>query len=163
MPLPTNQAIQRRTTIMAYVEANPGQSFRALSRGTRIPTGTLTHHLGVLKRHGRLAERPLGIRRLFYPADAVVSDPVAATMNLEPTLGALHAFVAANGSVMQNVVLAAFEAQGWPRSTTQHRLGRLVAVGGLLAVRGVRSLRYTVQAPVVVQLPLASHLPAVPA
>ncbi|MES2155270.1 MAG: helix-turn-helix domain-containing protein [bacterium] len=156
-----NQATVRRASILAWVEANPGQGFRALSRGTCIPTGTLAHHLGILKRRGLVADRALGPRRLFYPTDAIVDDPAKAAMNLHPGLAALYAFVQANGPCMQNVVLAAFEAQGWPRSTTQQRLRRLVAVGGLQAVRGVRSLRYAVQAPAVAQLPLASRLQVV--
>jgi predicted transcriptional regulator len=49
----------------------------------------------------------------------------------EPALNALHEWIERHAGAAQREILDAMLAQGWSRSTTQHRLQRLVAGGAV--------------------------------
>lgn len=129
-----------RERAMHAILACPGVSFRALGRATGIPAGTLVHHLRILKRARRIVERPLGVRRTFYPAGSAIPDPIEEVCRREPYLEQLRLWIDANPGSTQMDVLAAF---AWAHSTTQHRLHRLVALGAVRRVPvGLRSVAY---------------------
>lgn len=119
----------RRRLLRQAIQTNPGINFRALGRYTGLPAGSLAHHLRMLKREGVFVEGQLGFRRIFYPAGMPVPKPGEATMAREPALSSLRDWLARQGQCTQRQLLDAMQAQGWPRSTSQHRVGRLVALG----------------------------------
>lgn len=124
-----------RQRIFSYVQEHPGANFREVARETGIASGTVRHHLTVLERAGHLVEHAhQGTVRLFEnhgKFDQTWSDVV---LLREPPLAQIHAWLKENPNSPQKDILEAFEVQGWSRSTTQHRLARLVE-GGVATVR----------------------------
>lgn len=109
------------------VKADPGINFRALSRATGLAGGTTRHHLTKLVRSGHLAELGFRCSRRFFPNEAKYAQDWETRVVLrESPLKELHDWVQANPGRPQRGVLDAMAARGWSRSTTQHRLGRLV-------------------------------------
>lgn len=137
--LSKEQALEhpRRKQIFDYIQHNPGANFREIARNTGIAAGTVRHHLNVMTRSDIVVEHQHGSTvRLFenlgrFQSDANWADHV---LLREPPLGQLYAWLKANPGAPQKAVLEGMEPQGWSRSTTQHRLARLVD-GGLATIR----------------------------
>ena len=125
----------RRTRIFAYIQSHPGATFREVARATAVAMGTARHHLSVLKRRGAIMERGhRGTTRFFENHGKFeVSWPFVVLLREAP-LRRLHDWLAAHPGAPQKEVLEAMEGIGWSRSTTQHRLQRLVD-GGVLELR----------------------------
>lgn len=125
----------RRQALLDYVKNHPGATFREVVRANGLAAGTARHHLNVLSRGKLIVEhRHHGTLRLFEnhgKFDTTWSDVV---LLREPELKLVHDFVKASPELPQRRILDHFQEMGWSRSTTQHRLGRLVE-GGVLKVR----------------------------
>lgn len=119
----------KRQAIFHYVQQNPGANFREVVRRTSIPAGTVRHHLTVLQRSGHLVERPHRSTIRLFENRAFDQAWHAVVLLREPALAGLHAWLKANPGSAQKDVLEGMEAAGWSRSTTQHRLSRLVEAG----------------------------------
>ena len=120
----------RRLDLFVAVGSNPGIGFLELCRLAKVPPGTARHHLNVLLREGFIVERRHGAKLRLFRAS---SDDEPLWMELvlrrEPALAALHDWLKANPRASQDQAIASMAARGWPRSTTQHRLTRLVKAG----------------------------------
>lgn len=135
--LSKEQALEhpRRKQIFDYVQQNPGANFREIARNTGIAAGTVRHHLNVLARSDIVAEHQHGSTVRFFENSARYQSNWADHVLLrEPALGALYEWLRANPGAPQKAVLEGMEPQGWSRSTTQHRLSRLVE-GGLATIK----------------------------
>lgn len=137
--MPTERSELRKQTVLAAVHAQPGICFRALGRATGLPAGVLSHYARQLKKKGEIQDAKLRHRRTFYPGECKLPSEAEATMVREPALGTLRDWLEARGSTTQRAALDAMAALGWPRSTSQHRISRLVAMG---VVQERRSGRY---------------------
>jgi predicted transcriptional regulator len=125
----------RRRRIFAYIQAHPGATFREVARGAAVATGTTRHHLTVLKRQRMIVERPHRSTVRFFENHGRYDATWASVVLLrEPPLRHLHGWLARNPGAAQKEVLEAMALGGWSRSTTQHRLERLVA-GGVVESR----------------------------
>jgi len=125
----------RRRRIFEYIQAHPGATFREVARGAEIATGTTRHHLTILKRHGTIMEKPHGSTTRFFENHGKFEANWADVVLLrEPPLKLLHDWLALHPEVPQKDVLEAMAVHGWSRSTTQHRLQRLVE-GGVADLR----------------------------
>jgi predicted transcriptional regulator len=125
----------RRRAIFDLIVAKPGITFRAIVRETGIPVGTAAHHVAVLKRSGMLMERAhRATRRFFQNHGRHEADWSWIVLLREPAFKQLHEEVVRLVPCPQKDILARMAAAGWSRSTTQHRLDRMVA-NGILAVR----------------------------
>lgn len=151
----------KRQSIFAYVQEHPGANFREVARSTGIAAGTVRHHLTVLERAGHLVERQhLGTVRLFENHGKFDHNWADVVFLREPPLAQVHDWLKEHVGSPQKSVLEAFEKQGWSRSTTQHRLARLVE-GGLVSIRLQGRLKiYSVVERVAFKATLAS--PAMP-
>lgn len=126
---------ERRRTLQDYIVSNPGATFRELLRGTGIPAGTARHHLTILRRSGLTVEKQYRSTLRFFENHGKFDETWAAVVLLrEPELEKLHSWIMDNPSCKQMDVLDAMIEDGWTRSTTQHRLQRLID-GGLVTVR----------------------------
>ncbi|MHB8634514.1 MAG: helix-turn-helix domain-containing protein [Thermoplasmatota archaeon] len=134
---------RNRATIMAYVEAHPGASFRQLVRGTGIASGTVYHHLARLSRLRRLYALPISGRLAHFPGPRPAHDQerlsaLAATLDsLDRTL----LWSCSSTPCHQALLIAGLPHV--PRSNVQHRLGRLVHYGLLTSQRSGRRIHYT--------------------
>lgn len=134
---------RNRARIRAVVAAKPGLSFRAISRATGIASGTARHHLSVLQRRREIVEERVGRRLLaYYPAGLDESKRLKARIQRDAALAQVYETVRRLGQPCQSMILDAVEQ---PRSTTQHRLGRLVAMGAVSVRHGVRRSFYEVK------------------
>lgn len=125
----------KRQRIFTYVQEHPGANFREVARSTGIAAGTVRHHLTVLERAGHLVEHQhLGTVRLFENHGKFDRDWADVVLLREPPLAKLHQWITEHPNSAQKDALEAMEREGWSRSTTQHRLSRLVD-GGLVAIR----------------------------
>jgi len=134
----------RRKAIHAYVLEHPGATFREVARGSQLAAGTARHHLTVLVRGGLLVEHPYRSSvRFFENHGKFASNWRETVLRREPPLALLESWIQANpGRPQRDVLDAMAEGQGWSRSTTQHRLGRLVAQGLVHIVPVGRLLLY---------------------
>ncbi len=135
----------KRASVAEYIREHPGATFRELLRGTGIASGTVRHHVAVLRQHGVIEEyRHLETLRYFERGSSESARWKDIVHLREPELARLHEWLTGVGPSFQKDILAASAAWGWSRSTTQHRLKRLVA-GGLISVTDQGRLRrYTV-------------------
>lgn len=125
----------KRKTIFTYVQQHPGANFREVARNTGIASGTVRHHLTVLERAGHLVEHQhQGTVRLFENHGKFDQNWADVVLLREPALNELNDWVKAHGPCPQKDILEGMEQLGWSRSTTQHRLERLVE-GGLVSIR----------------------------
>ncbi|MFA5944114.1 MAG: winged helix-turn-helix transcriptional regulator [Candidatus Thermoplasmatota archaeon] len=135
--LTKEQALEhpRRKQIFGYIQLHPGANFREVARNTGIAAGTVRHHLNVLERSGQVVEHPHGSTvRLFENHGKFDQNWSDLVLLREPVLGKLHDWLKAHPNSPQKAVLEAMEAENWSRSTTQHRLSRLVD-GGVASIR----------------------------
>ncbi|HEX2067028.1 MAG TPA: helix-turn-helix domain-containing protein [Candidatus Thermoplasmatota archaeon] len=121
----------RRLTVYAYIRDHPGATFREVARQSGIATGTARHHLNVLKRHRVIVQHPhRGTLRFFASQGGHETTWRATVLLREPGLALLHGWLAERQATPQKEILVEMAgAQGWSRSTTQHRLQRLEAAG----------------------------------
>lgn len=125
----------RRKRILDYVLQNPGANVREVARNTGTATGTVRHHLSILQRHGHLVARAHGATlRLFENHGKYDATWTEVVLLREAALCELHAWLQDHPASSQKAVVAGMQDRGWLRSTTQHRLKRLVH-GGLVIVR----------------------------
>lgn len=124
-----------RQRIYAYIQEHPGANFREVARMTGIASGTVRHHLTILERSGHIVEHPhQGTVRLFENHGKFDHNWSDVVLLREAPLAQVHAWLQVHPHSPQKDVLAAFEGLGWSRSTTQHRLARMVE-GGVVAMR----------------------------
>jgi len=148
----TPEAEARRLRILDEVAKQPGVSFRGLVRATGMPSGCLRHHVYMLKKQGRLYEvgtqehRSGQDRRSFFLPTAKGRVERELLLYQAPQLRTVRDWVAQHPRSPQRAVLDAMQAHGWPRSTSQHRLTRLVDAGLVKARREGRYWRYDVEA-----------------
>lgn len=114
-----------RARLHAIVQADPGISFRAAVAHSGVALGTARHHLSILKRAGLVCEHRVGVRVAFLPAGDG-RDAARLAMLRGEGMRELRDRIAGMARATQKDVL---NAVPWSRSTTQHRLGRLVAAG----------------------------------
>jgi len=136
--LPPEKALENenRKKLYAYIKERPGATFREVLRGTEIPAGTARHHLTVLARSQVIVERShRSTLRFFENHGKFDQDWESIVFLREPELRQVHDWLAHQDEPIQKDLLEHAEAEwGWSRSTTQHRLLRLVE-GGLVEVQ----------------------------
>ena len=123
---------ESRRRLHAIIRDDPGISFRALARKAGIPTGTTRHHLTILARSGLIEESSHGATQRFFLAGTAPTEAqrVALAVLREETLARLHAAIMASPWLPQTTIIDNAERDfQWSRSTTQHRLDRLVKAG----------------------------------
>jgi len=135
-----------RRALHALIVADPGINFRELSRRSGIAAGTVRHHLTMLARAGLVVEKGFGATRRFFPVGRADGAWEHVVLMREPGLRELHGWIEAHGGAAQSAILDAMAAQGWSRSTTQHRLQRLAESGSLHVRWQGRFKRYWVSA-----------------
>jgi DNA-binding transcriptional ArsR family regulator len=134
---------ERRKAIYAYVCAHPGATFREVAREVGLAGGTARHHLTVLKRAGLVVEHPYRSSVRFFENHGKYAKTWRETTVLrDPALAVLETWIRENPDRPQKDVLDAMAQHAWSRSTTQHRLGRLVAEGLAHVVPRGRLLHY---------------------
>jgi DNA-binding transcriptional ArsR family regulator len=123
----------RRKALLDEIVQHPGATFRELVRRSSIPAGTARHHLTILKRSGLIVEHGHKATRRFFENHGKFDLSWQQVVALrEPELKELHAWLVARpGWHSQKEVIAGMSVLGWSRSTTQHRLARLVAHGAV--------------------------------
>ncbi len=122
----------RRRAIHGFVIDNPGTNFRDIVRETGVSSGTVRHHLTILERSGHLMERQFGGTVRFFENHGRYNATWSTVALLrEPDLADLYNWLEAHPGSFQKDVLTGMEEQGWSRSTTQHRVSRLVDGGAV--------------------------------
>lgn len=121
---------------------NPGINFRELSRQSGIASGTARYHLTILARAKLIVEKPHhNLLRFFENHGKYEANWNQVGLLRDPGLKDLHQWLSSQGQVPQKDILNAMERRhSWSRSTTQHRLARLVS-DGLVSVRSQGRLR----------------------
>ncbi len=132
-----------RRRLFDFIQSTPGATFREVVRETGIPSGTARHHIQVMCQAGVIIERQHRSTLRYFDAKGDYADSWNTTVILrEPDLARLHGWMLANPGVYQKDVVDAAGGWGWSRSTTQHRLSRLVDEGlGIMTLQG-RLKRY---------------------
>lgn len=125
-----------RRAIHDYIQQFPGTTLREIRRGTGLASGTVQKHMRALKETGHVIEQRHGAtRRFFPPGQDSTAKRTQIILLREKPLGQLFELVRRNPWLSQGDFMnLARRELDWSRSTTQHRLGRLVR-GGLVAVR----------------------------
>src|SRR5687767_6611970 len=127
----------RRRLLRNMVRRDPGVNFRELARRSRLALGTTRHHLSVLCAAGILVERPHGATVRFFDAAHQTESWVEVVLRRDPSLRLLLDWLHGNPNATQLDILDAMGRHGWPRSSAQHRLKRLVDAG-MVHVRKAR-------------------------
>jgi DNA-binding transcriptional ArsR family regulator len=125
-----------RRRILDHIQQHPGATLRELMRATGLSSKSTQHHVRVLKAAGHLEEQAHGnSRRFFLPGPAPAAERTKAILLRKKPLSDLYELVRRHPWLAQSDILdLAARELGFSRSTTQHRLGRLIS-GGLVAVR----------------------------
>lgn len=131
----------RRRQVLDEVTNNPGFSFSGLVRATGLATGTVRHHLTVLKRLGFIQSATRGNTIRFYPVGIERSRRDALAVLQDPACRELCVKVAERPGIIQKELMDAF-APSMPRSTVQFKLIQLRTAEVLLATRVGRRLIY---------------------
>lgn len=134
----------RRRLLLQTIRAHPGATFRELVRSTGLAGGTARHHLTVLRRQGHIVERRHRSTLRFFVAGTHNDDWEAVVLLRQAGLARLHGWLQEHPGVIQKDALEVAAEWGWSRSTTQHRLQRLVDAGLLEAVPQGRRKMYRV-------------------
>jgi predicted transcriptional regulator len=125
----------KRKHIFEFIQLHPGANFREVARSTGIASGTVRHHLTVLGRAGHIVEHHhASTVRLFENHGKFDNNWADLVLLREESLAKLHGWLMQHPQSPQKAILSAMELEGWSRSTTQHRLARLME-GGLLTIR----------------------------
>ncbi len=122
-----------RRLAFEYVVENPGTGFRELLRGTGMASGTARHHLSILQDRGLVIERSTGASVRLFEANHRFREAWEEIVLLrEDPLSQLLAYIESSpGQCQQDILEHCQHTWQWSRSTTQHRLRRLVQ-GGLV-------------------------------
>lgn len=137
-----------RRALYDAIVASPGIPFRELVRRTEVAAGTARYHLTVLVRAGLVAEKPHhNVLRFFENHGRFEANWAQVGLLREASLHRLHAWLQAAGPQPQKDILNALELEGWSRSTTQHRLRRLVRDGLATAEKQGRFKVYAARTP----------------
>jgi predicted transcriptional regulator len=134
----------RRRLVYDFIRLHPGINRSDLGAATGIPDTSLRHHLTMLERSRLVTKRMIGKNvRLFPGKEEVEEESLQRNLLLrDPELRSLLEWVKGNQGALQKNALAKGEMWGWPRSTTQYRLGQLVR-GGLVEAQKIgRTKRY---------------------
>ena len=119
--------------VLAAVRAAPGSVLRALALATDLHPNVVRGHAQVLSDQGRVELRRMGSRILVYPIEVAPGHgkrALVTAMELQlKEQQRLLAFIKQNPGLGQAGIAKATWAWKWARSTTQHRLGRLVQAG----------------------------------
>ena len=127
----TVTAAQRRTAILAFLEDDPGASLRRICKRLALAGGVARHHIMILEREGRLWHERLAGRDWYFTGRRPQTRRGIATALQSGLPHELHRamkFIRTQGPLCQREAL---DALPWPRSTSQHRLDRLVRMGHL--------------------------------
>ncbi len=119
----------RRQLILDTLSAQPGLGFRRLAAATNLPAGCLAHHVRLLARFGLVWLVRQDVRLLHFAGSRPppeIASRLAALASLTPKQYGVLRVVERLAPVFQRDVL---DALAMPRSTSQHALGRLAAVG----------------------------------
>lgn len=131
--LPTGRALENknRQKLYSYIQEAPGTTFREILRETDMPSGTARHHLDVMTRSEMIVEHRHRSTLRYFENHGMFDDDWHVVVFLrEPELAKVHAWVRDNPDEFQKSLLEHAESVwGWHRSTTQHRLARLVDAG----------------------------------
>ena len=120
----------RRRLLLDLVRQDAGVNFRELARRSNLAPAVTRHHLSVLVSNGLVVERRHGCTLRFFDC-GLDEGWVEAVLRREPGLAELHDWLKSNPRASQQAVIAALRSRGWSRSTTQHRLARLVSGGAV--------------------------------
>ena len=121
-PPPHPSTAMAERLVLDAVRRNPGIGIRALQRATGLSLATVQKRVKTLRRARRLRTvRSGGRLACLLTGEALPPEP------LPPPLARLLAILAVNGP-MREVEFLELNAPT-PRSTTQHRLQRLVELG----------------------------------
>src|SRR5687768_6111121 len=136
----------RRRIVMDAIQARPGLGFRDLVRLTSIASGTLRHHLTVLRRSRLIWGTQHDAKVLHFPIqvphEAHALPEVLAKHVLDDfDSRILQHLRGAAAPVFQKALLDA-HPPAVPRSTIQHRIKRLVRWGLITENRQGRWKRY---------------------
>lgn len=124
----------RRRSIHDYIRTRPGAGFREIMRETKSSSTSVHRHLEILKLTGHIVEERHGRSRRFFPS-ALQGKSKEALLLRELPLAKLYDLVERNPWLSQGEIMDLAERElASSRSTTQHRLGRLLN-GGLLRVQ----------------------------
>lgn len=153
------QAEARRAVLLAIVRQDPGCTLRQLITRSNLAAGVCAYHVSMLARAGFLVRGRDGPRIRHYPQGYAVPSEREIRVRHDPAcLKLLEWLRLAASPVAQRVVLDhAVQAWGWPRSTTQWRLQRLVQADLVQATPVGRFLFYCI--PTAATRPLAAKLP----
>jgi len=134
----------RRKAIFTYVCSHPGATFREVAREVGLAAGTARHHLTVLRRAGHIVEHPFRSSVRFFENHGKFANNWRETVLLrEPALSVLEDWIKENpGAAQKDILDAMAHLHQWSRSTTQHRLGRLVGEGLAHVTHSGRLLHY---------------------
>lgn len=133
--------------VLAAVRAAPGSVLRSLAATTDLHPNVVRGHAQVLCDQGHVELRRTGSRILVYPTEVAPAHgkrALATAMELRlEEQQRLLAFIKQNPGLDQAGIVKAAQVWGWARSTTQHRLGRLVQAGlvDMAVVNGKRCYR----------------------
>ncbi len=133
-----------RRKIADFVRDHPGATFREVLRGTGVPAGTARHHLAVLAKERIVTQH--GHRqtlRFFENHGRFDRSWNTVVLLREPDLKRLHDWLLGHPDTMQGDIVESASTWGWSRSTTQHRLGRMVAEGLIEVTVHGRRKHYT--------------------
>jgi DNA-binding transcriptional ArsR family regulator len=132
-----------RREILFLLHAHPGLCFRELVKRTGLASGTLAHHLSILRRCGQVWSMPLGCRILQFaspkPDEHYLRRFVAD--NVLPELDQrVLTLLRTEGPSRQVAILDRLDSE--PRSNVQHHLYRLCREGFVRQTRQGRSVVY---------------------
>ena len=132
----------RGAQALARIRANPGIGVRELARLLGVSATTSGRILGKLRVQGRVGVTiRQGGHSYYAPQDAATWQ--RAVTARDACLAKLDSWLASQAPLAQKDVLDYAEAElRWPRSTTQHRLGRLTQHQAIRVRRHGRRRRY---------------------
>lgn len=132
-----------RAAILLLLHEHPGLCFRQLVRRTGVASGTLAHHLSVLRRNGQVWSAPLGPRILHFSApkpDPLIVRRMVVDHVLPELDQRLLTLLRTEGPCRQVALLDRFAPE--PRSNVQHHLYRLRSQGFVRESRQGRCVLY---------------------
>lgn len=116
--------------VLEAIRREPGRSLRSISRATGVHPTAVRGHVNRLARTGQLREfRVSATRSRFYAGETAPSDLAVDHELRQAGQPQLLSWIARNPGATQLDLLAHTQSLGWSRSTTQHRLKRLVEQG----------------------------------
>jgi predicted transcriptional regulator len=125
----------RRQAVLEAIQAQPGVTQEDLQRLRGFTRSTVRFNVHMLVSSGLVIERQEGNHTRLFEAKGRGTQLPALLFN--PDLRQLFDFVVANPERTRNrIAFDAKELWGWSRSTTYHRLGRLIQDGLLVVEEG---------------------------